>query len=227
MFGEDADSRIEPSRRKLLLAAAALTPAVATVGPGMATARAKEEREWLNSRGASAVQGKPDNFAFGRTDENDLSADDPSLPRRARELIRIGNIGIVKGDQAAMAAFFHPQFRFHGPGSAELNREQLWGYFASCRAAFDDFSVTRQALMSDGGDYIASRTRFAGVFARTFTGAPEGPIEPNGKRFEYRLINIFRYAPNGLLVEEWAQYDRSDFLAQLRSKTQSDVRRPG
>jgi predicted ester cyclase len=224
MFSEDVDSRIEPSRRKLLLAAAALTPAVAAVGPGMAMAQADEERERLIGRGASAVQGKnPDNFAFGRTDENDLRADDPSLPRRARELIRIGNIGIVKGDLAAMAAFFHPQFRFHGPGNAELNREQLWDYFASCRAAFDDFSVTRQALVSDGGDYIASRTRFAGVFARTFTGAPEGPIEPNGKRFEYRVMNIFRYAPNGQLVEEWVQYDRSDFLAQLRSKTQSEV----
>jgi hypothetical protein len=111
-----------------------------------------------------------------------LSADDPSLPRRARELIRLGNIGIAKEDKAAMAAFFHPQFRFHGPGGAELNRGQLWDYFASCRAAFDDFTVTRQALVSDGGDYMASRTRFAGVFARTFRGSPEGAIEPNGQR---------------------------------------------
>jgi predicted ester cyclase len=218
MFGENADSRIEPSRRKLLLAAAALIPGVAALWPRMAMAQAEEERERLISRGASAVQGKtPDNFAFGRTDENDLSADDLSLPRRARELIRIGNIGIVKEDPIALAAFFHPQFRFHGPGGAELNREQLWDYFAACRAAFDDFSVTRQALVSDGGDYIASRTRFAGVFARTFTGAPEGRIEPNGKRFAYRLMNIFRYAPNGQLVEEWAQYDRTAFLTQLRS----------
>jgi predicted ester cyclase len=219
MFSENADSRIEPSRRKLLLVAAALTPGVIAVGPGMAMAQA--------ARGASAVQGRnPDNFAFGRTDENHLSAEDPSLPRRARELIRIGNVGIAKEDPAAVAAFFHPQFRFHGPGGAELNREQLWDYFASCRAAFDDFSVTRQALVSDGGDYIASRTRFAGVFARTFTGAPEGPIEPNGKRVEYRLMNIFRYAPNGQLLEEWVQYDRTDFLAQLRSKTQREVQRP-
>lgn len=34
--------------------------------------------------------------------------------------------------------------------------------------------------------------------------------------FEYRLINIFRYAPDGRLAEEWAQYDVSAFLAQLR-----------
>ena len=97
-----------------------------------------------------------------------------------------------------------------------MNREQLWDYFASCRAAFDDFTVTRQALVSDGGDYMASRTRFAGVFKRTFTGSPEGPLEPNGKPFEYRVVNIFRYAPNDRLAEEWVQYDTRDFLAQLR-----------
>ena len=44
----------------------------------------------------------------------------------------------------------------------------------------------------------------------------QGPLEPNGKRFEYRLINIFRYAPHGKLAEEWVQYDTCAFLAQLR-----------
>lgn len=172
----------------------------------------------LINRDVAAMQGKnTDNFAFGRTDENGLSAEDASLPRRARDLIRVGNVGIAKEDQATLTAFFHPQFRFHGPGGAELNREQLWEYFAACRAAFDDFTVTRQTLVSDGDDYIAARTRFAGVFARPFTGAAGGPIEPNGKPVEYRLGNIFRYASNGQLVEEWVHYDIGAFLAQLRS----------
>jgi hypothetical protein len=52
---------------------------------------------------------------------------------------------------------------------------------------------------------MASRTRFAGVFARTFTGSPEAPLQPTGKRFEYRVVNIFRYGPHGQLVEEWVQ----------------------
>lgn len=170
------------------------------------------------NRDAAAMQGKnTDNYAFGRTNENGLSANDANLPRRARELIRIGNVGIAKEDQDTLAAFFHPQFRFHGPDGTELNREQLWEYFAACRAAFDNFTVTRQTLVSDGDEYIAARTRFAGVFARPFTGAAGGPIEPNGKPVEYRLVNIFRYASNGQLVEEWVQYDIGAFLAQLRS----------
>lgn len=159
-----------------------------------------------------------DDAAFGRTDEDHLNADDATLPRRARELVRIGNIGIAREDQAAMAAFFHPQFRFHGPGGAELDREGLWKYFAACRAAFDDFSVTRQALMSDGDLYMASRTRFAGTFARAFTGLGGAPIPPNGRRIEYRVVNIFRYAPDGRLAEEWVQYDRQAFEDQLRAR---------
>ena len=157
-----------------------------------------------------------DNFAFAATDENALAPGDASLPERARALIRIGEDGIARENQAAMEAFFHPDFRFHGPGGAELDREQLWGYFAACRAAFDQFTVTRQTIMSDGDHHVATRTRFPGIFARPFSGTGE-LIPPNGKPFEYRLINIFRYAPDGRLIEEWVQYDRNDFLKQLRA----------
>ena len=162
--------------------------------------------------------GRDEIYPVALTDENSLSADDPRLPPRARELIRIGEVGIARENPAALAAFFHPDFRFHGPRGAELNREQLWAYFSACRAAFDEFTVTRQTLISDGGDYIAARTRFAGKFVRPFTGAREGRIEPNGRPFEYRPINIFRYAPNGQLIEEWVQYDVEGFLSQLRER---------
>jgi hypothetical protein len=157
-------------------------------------------------------------FPFTRTDEAALRADDPSLPQRARELIRIGEIGIVGGDEAALARFFHPDYQFHGVGGAELSREQLWAYFASCRAAFDAFTVTRQTIMSDGGDHLATRTRFAGIFARAFTASPIGLLEPSGKPFEYRVINIFRYAENGQLAEEWVQYDTRGFLQSLGAR---------
>jgi predicted ester cyclase len=155
------------------------------------------------------------NFPFTRTDERELRSDDARLSERARALIRVGESGIATENPASLAAYFHPDFRFHGP-AAELNREQLWRYFAACRAAFDDFTVTRQTILSDGGDHLAARTRFAGVFARPFTGLPDGPLKPNGKSFEYRPINIFRYAPNGQLIEEWVQYDVQGFVDQLR-----------
>lgn len=156
------------------------------------------------------------NFPLGRTDEHDLSATDLSLPPRVRALIRVGEDGIAHEDAAALRAFFHPDYRFHGPGGAELDREGLWAYFARCRAAFEPFAVTRQAVVTDGGDYVACRTRFMGRFVRPFAASPRERLEPNGRDFEYRLINIFRYAPDGRLAEEWAQYDVGAFMDQLR-----------
>jgi predicted ester cyclase len=144
-----------------------------------------------------------------------LQANDANLSARARELIRIGEIGIAREDQAALAKFFHPEFRFHGPEEATLTREQLWDYFAACRAAFDDFSVTRQQIFSDGEDYVAARTTFLGIFARPFTASPLGTIQPHGNRVFYKINNVFRYAADGSLIEEWAQYDSRLFLHRL------------
>jgi predicted ester cyclase len=147
-------------------------------------------------------------------DEN-LSADDPALDRRSRELIRIGEIGIAREDHAAVEAFFAPDFRFHGPDGGTLGREDLWAYFGACRRAFDDFQVTRQAIFSDGGAYVAARTTFSGIFARRFDASPIGPLEPTGARAMYRINNVFRYGEDGRLAEEWAQYDSRLFLESL------------
>jgi predicted ester cyclase len=92
------------------------------------------------------------------------------------------------------------------------------GLFCRLSCSFDDFTVTRQALVSDGREYIAARTRFAGLFVRPFTGAGETPIAPNGKRFEYQALNLFRYSESGQLLEEWVQYDPAGLIAQLRER---------
>lgn len=148
------------------------------------------------------------------TDEN-LSGDDPSLDERARALIRIGEVGIARENQAAVEAFFAPDFRFHGPDNTTISREELWAYFAACRRAFDDFQVTRQAVFSDGGAFVGARTTFSGLFARRFDASPIGPVEPTGNRVMYRINNVFRYNDDGRLAEEWAQYDSRLFLESL------------
>lgn len=156
-------------------------------------------------------------MADNSTDEN-LSADDPALDERARALIRIGEFGIAREDQTAMESFFSPAFRFHGPDGEPIGREELWTYFAACRRAFDQFQVTRQAIFSDGGAFVAARTTFSGVFARRFDASPIGPLEPTGKRAMYRINNVFRYDGDGQLAEEWAQYDSRLFLESLGAR---------
>lgn len=148
------------------------------------------------------------------TAEN-LSADDTSLDARARALIRIGEDGIARENQAAVEAFFAPDYRFHGPDGGTIGREELWAYFAACRRAFDDFQVTRQAIFSDGGAFVGARTTFSGIFAHRFDASPIGPLEPTGKRAMYRINNVFRYNDGGQCAEEWAQYDSRLFLESL------------
>jgi hypothetical protein len=158
---------------------------------------------------------RKDEIMFDNSPEPNLRADDANLSHRARELIRIGEIGISRENQAALAKYFHPDFRFHAPDGNTLTREQLWDYFAACRAAFDDFSVTRQQIFSDGGDYLAARTTFSGVFVRPFTASPIGTVPPHGKPVFYKINNVFRYAPDESLIEEWVQYDSRLFLERL------------
>lgn len=150
--------------------------------------------------------------------EPNLRADDPALSPRIRELIRVGESGIARENKAAVAKFFHPEFRFHGADGGTRTREQLWDYFAACRAAFDDFAVTRQQAFSDGGDHLAARTTFSGVFARPFTASPLGTLQPHGKPILYRINNVFRYATDGRLIEEWAQSDSRLLLESLGVK---------
>ncbi|GAB2627578.1 hypothetical protein Aab01nite_81120 [Paractinoplanes abujensis] len=147
--------------------------------------------------------------------EPNLSATDPSLEPRARALVRIGEEGIARENQAALEAFFATDFVFHGPDGGSLTREQLWDYFAACRRAFDDFQVTRQQFFSDGGALAGARTTFSGIFARRFDASPIGPLEPTGARAMYRINNVFRYHEDGKLAEEWAQYDSRLFLETL------------
>ena len=78
-------------------------------------------------------------------------------------------------------------FRFHGPDGSTINREELWSYLAACRAAFDEFQASCRAIFSDGGDYVAARTTFSGIFARRFEASPVGPlVEPE------QVLHTFR-----------------------------------
>ena len=147
--------------------------------------------------------------------DSDLRSDDPTLSQRARELIRIGESGIATENAEAVKTFYHPDFRFHGTDGSTLNREELWVLFAAYRTAFDGFKVTRQQIFSDGGENVAARTTFSGVFAHPLTMPPVGRIEPHGRSISYMINNVFRYAPDGRLIDEWAQYDSRLFLKSL------------
>lgn len=95
-----------------------------------------------------------------------------------------------------------------------MGLDDLKSYFASMRAAFTDFTVTRPAIVLQG-DMVAARTNMSGTFTNVFEQSPVGALEPTGLPMTLRLINIFRYDADGRLAEEWAQYDNIAFLREL------------
>ena len=62
---------------------------------------------------------------------------------------------------------------------------------------------------------IAAQTSMSGLFENTFESAMVGSVKPNGQRLTLELMNFFRYTPEGLLIEEWVEYDNVTFLKQL------------
>lgn len=142
-----------------------------------------------------------------------ISPDDTRYDERARALVRIGREAIAVADDEKLNRYFADNFSFHGP-DGDMDYAGLRSFFTEMRGAFDGFSCERRELVSNGA-FIAARTSMSGVFNSRFEASPIGPVEPTGKPMRLELINLFRYDEDGLLAEEWVQYDNIGFLRQL------------
>ncbi len=146
-----------------------------------------------------------------------MSEQKPSRDDLVRGLIDIGEHGIATEDDAALDAYFAGDYVFHGP-DGDLDYPALKSYFASLRAAFTGFQVTRDQVIAEG-NLVAARTTMTGIFEHEFTQSPAGPLPPNGERVTFRIINLFRYDDQGKLAEEWVQTDNRGLLRQLGADT--------
>ncbi|MEE2951887.1 MAG: ester cyclase [Pseudomonadota bacterium] len=142
-----------------------------------------------------------------------LNMEDRRYDDRARELIRVGKIGIARGDEAVLDAYFAKDFRFHGP-SAEMGYPELKAFFTALRNTFSGFGCERQEIVSQG-KFVGCLTTMFGRFERPIAMPPVGEIQPNGADVSFQLINMFRYNAAGELAEEWVQYDTLDLLRQM------------
>jgi predicted ester cyclase len=130
-------------------------------------------------------------------------------------LKRAGELEVSGENPAEISSYFNvEQFRFHGPDGFEADYAGLMDYFKAVRAAFDNRSIRRGIVLSEG-DYIACQTWIEGTFVRELTQSPAGALLPNGQRVVWDLLNIFRFDDQGRLVEEWTRSDYRSFLRQL------------
>lgn len=141
---------------------------------------------------------------------NTLSPDD-----LVARLTRAGELEVSGDAPEEVATYFDTDtFRFHGPGGFDSDYEGLDAYFHSLRSAFEDRSIRRGIILVDR-DLVACQTWIEGTFVRPFTHSPVGFLEPNGARVVMDLMNIFRFGPDGRLVEEFVRTDNRDLLRQL------------
>lgn len=93
-------------------------------------------------------------------------------------LIKAAELEVLGGDQPELDSYFDTEkFRFHGPDGFEADYTGLINYFKSVRAAFDDRSIRRGIIVSEG-DYIACQTWIEGRFVREFAQSPVGALAP-------------------------------------------------
>jgi hypothetical protein len=130
-------------------------------------------------------------------------------------LVRAGELEVSGEDQAETDTYFDTEgFAFHGPDGFDTDYAGLTAYFGAVRGAFDDRSIRRGVIVSEGR-WMACQTWIEGTFVRPFTQSPAGTIEPNGARVTFDLLNLFRFDDRGRLVEEHVRTDYRSFLRQL------------
>ncbi len=131
-------------------------------------------------------------------------------------LVRAGEIEVSGEDIETVGNYFAPEFEFTGPGGFVADLAGLSDYFAALRAAFESRSIRRGITVVEGNT-IACQTWIEGTFVREFTHSPVGPLQPNGQRVVWQLLNIFEMDDRGRILKEWASTDNATVLDQLRA----------
>jgi hypothetical protein len=130
-------------------------------------------------------------------------------------LVRAGELEVSGEHQDEVSTYFDTEnFAFHGPDGFDADYAGLAEYFRSIREAFDDRTIRRGIILTEG-EYMACQTWISGTFVRPFTMSPAGRLEPNGARVTWDLMNIFRFDDEGRLIEEHVRTDYRSFLRQL------------
>jgi predicted ester cyclase len=135
---------------------------------------------------------------------------------RVARLVRAGEIEVTGEDIETVSEYFATEFEFNGPGGFVAGSKGLLDYFASLRAAFDDRSIRRGIVIVEGNT-IACQTWIEGTFVREFTQSPVGPLQPNGRKVIWELLNIFVMDDEGRILKEWASTDNATVLKQLQA----------
>jgi steroid delta-isomerase-like uncharacterized protein len=88
-------------------------------------------------------------------------------------------------------------------------REGVKDFFRMYIVAFPDLAMTVEDVV-DGGSKVVARARFTGTHKGEFMGMPA-----TGRTVDVQLIDIMRFADDGLVHEHWGVFDAMAMMQQL------------
>ena len=105
----------------------------------------------------------------------------------------------------------------HQPDGSTLVRgpEDVKRFQREFHSAFSDFRISIEDQIAEG-DKAVSRITIRGIHQRAFRG-----MAPTGKEIELKGVTIFRFSPEGKVVETWDSYDQ---MSLMRQSTEQELR---
>jgi len=105
----------------------------------------------------------------------------------------------------------------HQPDGSTLERgpEDVKRFQGEFHSAFSDFHISIEDQIAEG-DKVVSRYTIRGIHQGDFRG-----MAPSGKEIEIKGVTIFRFSPEGKVVETWDSYDQ---LSVMRQSTEQELR---
>src|SRR5215204_5356436 len=105
----------------------------------------------------------------------------------------------------------------HQPDGSTLERgpQDVKRFQREFHSAFPDFHINIEDQIAEG-DKVVSHYTIRGIHQRAFRG-----MAPTGKEIELKGVTIFRFSPEGKVVETWDSYDQ---LSLMRQSTEQELR---
>src|ERR671910_2860606 len=105
----------------------------------------------------------------------------------------------------------------HQPDGSTLQRgpQDVKRFHREFHSAFSDFHLSIEDQIAEG-DKVVSRYTMRGIHQGEFRG-----MAPTGKEVELNAVTIFRFSPEGKVVETWDSYDQ---LSLMRQSTEQELK---
>jgi serine phosphatase RsbU (regulator of sigma subunit) len=148
----------------------------------------------------------------GKGEENSVSAAEENkaiFRRYAEEVGNQNNFEIV--DE------IFDRYISHQPDGSTLVRgpEDVKRFQGEYHSAFSDFHITIEDQIAER-DKVVSHYTIRGTHQRAFRD-----MAPTGREIEIKGVTIFRFSPEGKVVETWDSYDQ---LSLMRQSTEQELR---